>query len=90
MAARKTKSKKPPAKVAIPNEPHFDLALAIRMGMARKGWKGTDLRQKVKVTSGALTGWLNGDKSPSLVNLKALAAAFDIKLSEFVRLGETS
>jgi transcriptional regulator with XRE-family HTH domain len=67
----------------------IDLKKAIRIGMAKKGFDKTeDLSDGGEMSASAINSWIRGDRSPNLKNLEKLAAAFGMKVSDFLKLGE--
>lgn len=65
-----------------------NIGKCIRIALAYKGWKQGDLAKKLRVQPAAISNLATNRTSPNIDTVQNLAAAFDMKLSEFIALGE--
>ena len=66
----------------------MDIALAIRIGMARRDIKATELANRANINGSTLSLILNKKRSPTLTTLESLSKGLDMKVSELIKLGE--
>ena len=65
----------------------MDLGKSLRLAMAHNGVNNAFLVKKMNVMSQQVTNWKNSG-TMTIENLKKVAACFDMKVSEFIALGE--
>jgi transcriptional regulator with XRE-family HTH domain len=54
-------------------------AYALRAAMAEKGWSSPELARQIGRDPSTVSRWVNGDSVPSLLVLKALADALEVR-----------
>jgi len=64
----------------------MDLGKSLRVAMVQAGVKNSDVSDKFRVSSQQVTNWRGGSISKD--NMIALANYFDLRVSEFIALGE--
>ncbi len=64
----------------------MDLGKSLRVAMAKKGIKNKDLAKELGVKPQQISNWLSGSIGKSSV--ESLSGHFDLKISEFIALGE--
>lgn len=65
----------------------MNVGKSINIALALKGWKRKDLAARLNVTQPTVSHMLARDTATGQM-LKELAKAFDMKVSEFIALGE--
>lgn len=65
-----------------------DIKKAIRVGLAQKNIQKQELAGRMGVTKGAVSGYMAGSGNLTIETVNKIAAALEMKTSEFVALGE--
>lgn len=66
----------------------MDIQKSIRLSMAIKDINGVELAEKVGISSGTLSLIKSSKRNPSIGTIRKMAKALDMKVSEFIALGE--
>lgn len=67
-----------------------DIKRSIRRAIAERGYENThDFCHKTGLNYMSVRHWYTSGRRPSLDNLERLAEALDMRLSEFIALGES-
>lgn len=66
----------------------MNIALSIKVGITRKGIKQKDVAAKVGQSPQVISYWATGERQPNVKGIEALAAAFGVPVSEFIKWGE--
>ena len=65
----------------------MDLARSLRKAMADKNIKGKDLAEKIDVPPSSISRWRQ-DGNMNQVNLVCICKALELRVYEFIKLGE--
>ncbi|HEX6972624.1 MAG TPA: helix-turn-helix transcriptional regulator [Limnochordia bacterium] len=74
---------------ATPRKPATALARAIEAYRKARGWNRAEFARAAGLGEHDVTRWVNGQHMPSYRKLEEMAANLGVKLSAFLRLGET-
>lgn len=66
----------------------MDISKSIRLALAHRNMKATELAAKMGVSNAYISQLANGDKMPSVQKLSSMAMLTGFSVSEFVALGE--
>ena len=66
----------------------MNIGNSILRAMERTGLNKTLLAERMEVTKQAVSNWTHGNNTPNIKHLGQLAAAFEMRVSEFISLGE--
>lgn len=65
-----------------------DIKKALRVALAERGWKQTDLAEKMNVSRSQVNRWVSTDADVGMEALGRIAETFGMTVSELVALGE--
>ena len=66
----------------------MDIQKSIRLALAHKNMKATDLARQMGVSDAYISAIMTGKKNPNLQSLASMAMITGFKPSEFIALGE--
>lgn len=75
------------ANISHQKEHHMNVGKSLKIALAQKGMKQNALAAQLGVTTVWISRLANSEKAGT-TTVEKLAAAFDMKISEFVALGE--